>query len=112
MRYDHRDWISLAVLGALASLLLLLELGEPYLWQDEAQTAVISRTILSEGMPYGSDGRNFFSQELGAEYADDYLWRWHTWLSFYVVALFFAILGESTLAARLPFALSGIATVA
>jgi 4-amino-4-deoxy-L-arabinose transferase-like glycosyltransferase len=111
VRYDHRDWISLGLLGALASVLLLTDLGEPYLWQDEAQTAVIARTIFDGGVPLGSDGRNFFSQEQGAEYADGYVWRWHTWLSFYAVAASFALLGETTFAARLPFALFGIATV-
>jgi hypothetical protein len=109
--YDHLDWISLAGLGVLASFLLLSELGEPYLWQDEAQTAVISQTVLEGGIPLGSDGVNFFSQELGAEYAEGLVWKWHTWLSFYVVAGFFAVLGPTTLAARLPFALFGIATV-
>ena len=111
MAYDHRDWISLAALGLLASILLLSDLGDPYLWQDEAQTAVIAQTVLAEGLPYGTDGRNYFSQEWGVEYADDYLWRWHTWLSFYVVAGSFALLGETTAAARLPFALFGLATV-
>ncbi len=111
MRYDQRDWISLGLLGVLAGVLLLAQLDEPYLWQDEAQTAVISRTILDDGLPRGSDGRNYFSQEYGAEYADDHLWRWHTWLSFYTVAGSFALLGETTLAARLPFALLGLATV-
>jgi len=110
-RYDHLDWISLAVLGALASVLLLSELGEPYLWQDEAQTAVIARTVLQDGIPKGSDGRNFFSQELGVEYAEGYVWKWHTWLSFYAVAGSFALLGPTTLAARLPFALFGIGSV-
>ncbi len=111
MRYDHRDWISLALLGALASALLLARLDSSYLWQDEAQTAVIARTVLEHGIPLGSDGRNFFSQEQGVEYAEGYVWKWHTWLSFYVVAAFFALLGPTTEAARLPFALFGVATV-
>ena len=111
VRYDQRDWISLGLLGVLAGVLLLAQLDQPYLWQDEAQTAVISRTILDEGVPRGSDGLNFFSQEYGAEYAEDHLWRWHTWLSFYTVAASFALLGETTAAARLPFALLGLATV-
>jgi 4-amino-4-deoxy-L-arabinose transferase-like glycosyltransferase len=111
VRYERLDWISLAVLGALASLLLLTQLDEPYLWQDEAQTAVIARTVLTDGIPRGTDGRNFFSQEQGAEYAEGHVWKWHTWLSFYVVAGSFALLGPTTFAARLPFALFGIATV-
>lgn len=111
MRYERLDWISLALLAGLASVLLLTQLDEPYLWQDEAQTAVIARTVLTDGIPRGTDGRNFFSQEQGAEYAEGYVWRWHTWLSFYVAAGSFAVLGPTTFAARLPFALFGIATV-
>jgi 4-amino-4-deoxy-L-arabinose transferase-like glycosyltransferase len=99
----------LLLLGA--SVLFLASLGNICLWQDEAQTALVARTVLEGGLPRGTDGTNFFSQELGAEYGPGYLWRWHTWLPFYVLAGFFAALGESTLVARLPFALAGIATV-
>jgi len=63
------------------------------------------------GLPYGTDGKNFFSQELGAEYGDNYIWKWHTWLQFYLVAGSFKLFGINTFAARLPFALFGIATV-
>ena len=106
-----RDAVALALLLAIASALLLTGLESPYLWQDEAQTALIAETILDAGVPHGSDGRNFFSQERGAEYADGHVWRWHTWLSFYAVAASFTVLGPTTVAARLPFALFGIATV-
>jgi 4-amino-4-deoxy-L-arabinose transferase-like glycosyltransferase len=99
-----------AILGAAATL-LFTHLGQRYMWQDEAQTALISRTILDHGVPLGSDGKNFFSQELGAEYAAGYLWRWHTWLPFYLTAIAFRALGATTLAARLPFAAFGLATV-
>jgi 4-amino-4-deoxy-L-arabinose transferase-like glycosyltransferase len=91
--------------------LLLANLGNQYLWQDEAQTALVSKTILTEGVPYGYDGKNFFSQEEGAEYGDNYIWRWHTWLSFYVLAGFYKVFGVSTFVSRLPFALFGIGTV-
>jgi 4-amino-4-deoxy-L-arabinose transferase-like glycosyltransferase len=95
----------------LSILLFLLNLGNHYLWQDEAQTAVLAKTVMARGLPYGTDGKNFFSQELGAEYSDDYIWKWHTWLQFYIVAGSFKIFGTNTFAARLPFALLGIATV-
>jgi hypothetical protein len=103
--------LAVVALGVLAATLLLARLGDQYLWQDEAQTAVIARTILSHGVPLGHDGRNSFSHDLGREFGDDRLWKWHTWLSFYAVAASFAVLGESTAAARLPFVLCGIATV-
>ncbi len=94
-----------------ASLLTLPKLGSQFLWQDEAQTALLATTVVERGIPYGYDGRNYFSQELGAEYGDGYVWKWHTWLPFYLVALSFEALGRDTLAARLPFALFGIATI-
>jgi hypothetical protein len=100
-----------AALALLAGALLFANLGNHFLWQDEAQTALLARSVLAHGVPLGFDGTNSFSQELGAEYGPDGLWRWHTWLSFYAVAASFALFGESTGAARLPFALCGAATV-
>jgi 4-amino-4-deoxy-L-arabinose transferase-like glycosyltransferase len=95
-----------------ASLFLFLaNLGNQNLWQDEAQTAVISKTILTHGLPVGYDGKNYFSQELGAEYGKNYIWKWHTWLPFYLLAAFFKLFGTSTFVARLPFALFGIGSV-
>jgi hypothetical protein len=92
--------------------LLLANLGNQYLWEDEAQTALVSKTILTEGVPRGYDGKNFFSQEKGAEYGNNYIWRWHTWLPFYVLAGFYKVFGVSTFVSRLPFALFGLGTVA
>jgi 4-amino-4-deoxy-L-arabinose transferase-like glycosyltransferase len=91
--------------------LLLANLGNQYLWDDEAQAALVSKTILTEGVPRGYDGKNFFSQEKGAEYGKNYIWRWHTWLPFYVLAGFYKVFGVSTFVSRLPFALFGVGTV-
>jgi len=101
-------WMGIIVVSA--SLLLLCNLGNQRLWQDEAQTALISRTILGSGVPLGHDGRNSFSQELGAEFGPDRVYKWHPWLSFYWLAAFFRVLGFSTFTARLPFALLGVAS--
>ena len=106
-----RSWAPPIAIVVLASLLILWDLGDGVLWQDEAQTALVSRTVLTHGVPMGHDGRNHFSQELGAEYGESGVWRWHTWLPFYLLAVFFALLGESTTVARLPFALAGIGGV-
>jgi hypothetical protein len=103
--------VPLLAIVALAAALLLANLGNRFLWQDEAQTALIAGTILEGGVPRGTDGLNSFSQELGVEYGADGIWKWHTWLSFYPVALSFALLGETPFAARLPFALCALATV-
>jgi len=107
----NRDAVFIAAVFILSGFFLLLRLGDAYLWQDEAQTALISKTITQHGLPYGTDGKNFFSQELGAEYGENYIWKWHTWLPFYLVAGSFEIFGVNTFAARLPFALCGIGTI-
>ena len=104
------QWPLILIMVA-ACVLILANLGNIYLWQDEAQTALISKTILAHGVPLGADGVNFFSQEQGKEYGPHYIWRWHTWLPFYVLALFFKLFGTSNFVCRLPFALFGIATI-
>lgn len=111
MRIAPHVLLLLAVLGA-AAVLLLSNLGNQYLWQDEAQTALIARTVVEHGVPLGDDGKNSFSQEQGAEYGEDRVWKWHPWFPFYLLAVFFELLGISTFTARLPFALVGLATVA
>jgi 4-amino-4-deoxy-L-arabinose transferase-like glycosyltransferase len=106
-----KEYILLLVIACVSLLLLLANLGNQYLWQDEAQTALISKTILTEGVPRGYDGKNYFSQEAGAEYGENYIWRWHTWLPFYVLAGFYKVFGIGTLVSRLPFVLFGFGTV-
>jgi hypothetical protein len=96
----------------IGSFLLFKNLGNQYLWQDEAQTALIAKTVLSHGIPLGYDGKNFFSQDLGADYGKNYVWRWHPWFPFYLLAGFFGIFGINTFIARLPFALFGLAIIA
>lgn len=104
--------VILIVILISSAVLLLANLGNQYLWQDEAQTALISKTILTYGVPRGYDGKNYFSQEEGAEYGKNYIWRWQTWLPFYVLAGFYEVFGVSTFVSRLPFALFGLGTVA
>ncbi len=94
-----------------ASYLLLWDLDGSYLWQDEAESALVSETILKYGIPKGYDGFNYFSQQGGGELGSNHEWKLHGWLHFYWQALFFWLFGSSTFTARLPFALLGIATV-
>jgi hypothetical protein len=105
-----KNW-PIILVTLIAAILFMANLGNHYLWQDEAQTALIGETILNHGLPLGYDGKNFFSQEEGAEYGTNFIWRWHTWLQFYLPAVFFWIFGVNTFAARLPFVLFAIATV-
>lgn len=102
---------AVALLAAAAALLLLMNLDGPRLWSDEADTAVFARTILHEGVPLAWDGRAFTESDRGTRLTDDLLMVGTPWVPYYVTAASFAVLGESAFAARLPFALAGIATV-
>jgi len=97
----------LALAGAL---LLLPALGDVRLWQDEAETALLGRAALRDGVPRVWDGRNVVAQYFSLDF-DRHLLFQKGWLPAYVVAASFAALGETTAAARLPFALIGVVTV-
>jgi hypothetical protein len=124
------------ILGSLAALLLLWNLSEKYLWQDEATTAVLAVRMLRFGQPLAYDGvnlitnDNFFAEDIRSidqrtanpKAAVDYYvrrgdfkantaWTFSPWGQFVVAAAGIRLLGQTTLAARLPFALAGIATV-
>lgn len=104
----------LALVLAATAYLLLANLGETWLWTDEAEAACLGRSILREGVPTAFDGRNYLSQWVVAkreDFDDDLVWVLSPWLQLYVCAGSFALLGVTTLAARLPFALVGILDV-
>jgi 4-amino-4-deoxy-L-arabinose transferase-like glycosyltransferase len=98
-------------LTLVASVLLLSNLGNHYLWNDEAQTALIGKAILRHGVPMGRDEINSYSGAFGAELGADGMMKWQPPLQFYVVAGSFQLFGTTTWAARLPFALAGIGCV-
>jgi len=94
-----------------AAFLIFFRLDQRLLWIDEAETALLGRSVLVYGVPKAYDGKNLVSQEVGREYRADYVWRWTPWLEKYLTAGSFAVLGESTFTARLPFALVGLLSV-
>lgn len=108
------DWVLLlVVLGG--AWLLLANLAEAYLWSDEAETANLATSILEHKLPIAFDGRNYTTQWVVAQredFNDDLVWVLSPWLQLYVCAASFAVLGASTWAARLPFALVGILDLA
>jgi len=106
----YRDPI-LWLLTFIAALLLLYNLGGRCLWQDEAETALLGRNILHYGKPVASDGINVVSQEAGHEFGADRVWRWSPWVQFYLAAAGLKLAGDSTLGARLPFALLAMLVV-
>lgn len=93
--------------------LLLARLGDSYLWQDEAETALISRHLLTYGLPLSTDGTDWVQQyeRPFVEFTNDYVWIYHSWLQYALTAASFALLGPSTFAARLPFVLAGLTTL-
>ena len=94
------------------TVLLLTNLGNIYLWQDEAETALLSQRLGTYGLPLAFDGRNLIRQApRDVQYTADYIWVYHPWLPFYLTTLSFALLGPTTFAARLPYALAGLGTI-
>jgi hypothetical protein len=107
--WTSRDRALVASIMLAASLLLFARLDDRYLWQDEAETALLGRSVLSYGVPTAFDGRNLISQEGQQEFeAPDYRWFWTPWAQHYLAAASFGVFGVSTFTARLPFVLLGI----
>lgn len=94
-----------------AAVLLLANLGNIYLWQDEATTAVLGKNTLRFGIPRTFDGVNLVTT-IYSDPCRDSGWKYASWLQFYLVAFSLRLLGENTFAARLPFAILGVAGVA
>ena len=101
-------WLIAILLTSCA--LLLIHLGNGRLWQDEAETAVLGKNILRFGYPRAFDGVNRLNPGLAVAKGD--AWTYHTWGSMYATAISFLLLGANTFAARLPFALMGLASIA
>ncbi len=101
---------SVLLIGAL---LLLYRLDDTNLWQDEAETAIVSRHLLAYGLPLSTDGTDWVQQagQSFVEFTSDYVWIYHSWLQYALTAVAFAVLGPSTLSARLLFALAGLVTL-
>ncbi|MBI4099501.1 hypothetical protein HY440_00685 [Candidatus Microgenomates bacterium] len=98
-----------------AVFLLFYRLDSPLLWQDEGEVALIAKNITKFGLPVAYDGRFLVTQEEGQDSQlvfGQRLWSWNTWLPYYATALSFKVFGQSTTAARLPFAVAGVGVLA
>jgi hypothetical protein len=100
-----------AALVLVAALLIFPSLDDRYLWDDEAETALLAKNVLRFGVPVAWDGTSLISQECGTDYDANYLWRQTPWLPIYITAGTFSLFGSSTFTARLPFALLGLLSV-
>ncbi len=99
------DWV--IVLIAVLCSPLFYGLGATYLWQDEAQTALLGRSVLKHGVPMVGSGADSLSCCGGRDAGVGGLYLQIAWLQAYVAALSLAVFGESSWSARLPFALAG-----
>lgn len=98
----------------LAAVLFFANLDNQYLWQDEAETALLARRILNYGLPLAFDGRNMINQyptRTELQFNADYIWIYHPWLPHYLTALSFFLFPPGTLSARLPVVLASLISV-
>ena len=80
----------------LGTLLIFAGLSQRYLWDDEAETALLAERVLQFGVPLAWDGASLVSQECGQDYDQNYVWRQTPWLPIYVAAASFKLFGVST----------------
>jgi 4-amino-4-deoxy-L-arabinose transferase-like glycosyltransferase len=105
---QHKYLLAVLLIG---SVLLFKNLDTIYLWQDEAETALLAQNILTYGYPRAWDGKNIISQNAERDFNQHYVWTWSPWLQLYITAGSFRLFGASTLAARFPFVLIALASL-
>lgn len=95
----------------LAAPLFLSGLGSTYLWTDEAQTALLGVSVLNTGLPLTGVGADSVSAACGRDAGSGGMHLQIAWLQSYVAAASIGLLGQNSIAARLPFAMLGFACV-
>lgn len=106
-----KDRIALWMLVAFSLVLLLPRLGSNCLNGEEATIALLAQSVLECGYPRSENRLGLITQEWGHDANRYGVWVLTPWLPIYLCAFSFKILGMSTLAARLPFALAGVISV-
>lgn len=81
------------------------------LWGDEAETALFARNILKYGVPKGWDGTNIMGINNAVVLNKDLINHTSPWAQYYVTAASFALFGESSFTARLPFIILSIVSM-
>lgn len=102
--------ICFSALAAVAVALCLTRIGDRDLWQDEAETAVLARSVLRSGTPKARIDGNLVFQGAAAFDRDD-TWTFHPWAQFYVAAAAMNWWGDGNAVLRAPFALCGVMTI-
>src|SRR5688572_20290252 len=93
----HRRCDVLVSLIAVLSLpLFFYGLGDTYLWQDEAQTALLGRSVLAHGVPMVGAGTESVSAVRGRDAGVGGIYFQIAWLQAYLAAASFTAFGESS----------------
>jgi 4-amino-4-deoxy-L-arabinose transferase-like glycosyltransferase len=100
-------WIVTAAFVLVFGTLLFWNLGQGYLWDDEANTALFGESVWRTGHPSAVAGENIIAFREGLELQGLENRRIPP-LAYYIEAPFIGLLGRSPFAARLPFALVGL----
>lgn len=87
--------------------LFVYGLGSTYLWQDEAQTALLGRSVLRYGVPMVGSGSESLSAHMGTDAGLHGMYFQISWLQAYMAAASFTLFGESSWSARILFAIAG-----
>ncbi len=95
------------VIFVIISILMLSNLSNIYLWDDEGETVLLGKNILSYGIPKVYDGKNLVARN-PQMFNSDFIWTWSSWLHLYIASLSFLIFGFSTFSARFIFVIIGI----
>jgi len=134
---EWQDWLIIILTSLIAAIMLFTNLGDKYLWQDEAATAVLGERMMKYGKPLAYDGKNlitmdFLIRQQDGQFIDhftddartaiqyfidrrdfkaDTTWTGHPWGQFIVAGISLSLFGHNTIAARAPFAAAAVITV-
>ncbi len=108
LKFVSHHKIPLSFLLIYSFVTILSGLTQNVLQVDEGLDTFISTTILKYGYPRHSDGINH-AMDFADIYDGPFIYR--TWIPYYLQAASILVLGKTTLAARLPFAVCGILSV-
>ncbi len=111
MTATRRQILLLLIILAAAAALLTANLGQRLLWQDEAEVALLARSIDAHGVPTAWDGRNIITQQNGTEFDDGFTWRWSAWGGPFIVWASTTCFGQTPFGFRFPGALFGWLTI-
>ena len=60
---EWQDWLIIILTSIIATIMLFTYLGDKYLWQDEAATAVLGERMMKYGKPLAYDGKNLITMD-------------------------------------------------